>query len=406
MNVILKNRFEFFFSLLIIILPFSRALPNIILVLLFLIYLLDVKKIRVSKLNFTFKIQIALFFYLIIKSIFFGFFIEDLSYYSLLSIVILVPILFLKVQNFDMLKKAILVSVNLSLLFSLYKILIYYLNYGYLPFNDGWAVNKILVLERPYAGFFSLISIIISFDLYKKEVGYKTLYLLSLIVSIFFLFIISARISILSFIIILFIYLFITIKSGIKYKMQLIVFSSTLFISAFFLNQNLAKRFFLKSDFHTSYTIAKDSEPRIIIWGCAKKIITSEGFNNLIGISSYEKVKQELTQCYSTSIDNIQKRSWFLNQKYNTHNQFIGIYLLGGIISISLFLSFIVISFYLTRNNFFGLSIMIAITLFLFVENLFQRQFGIYIFIITYSVYFSQLKEIKLFNISNLKIDK
>lgn len=388
MKRLLQNRFEFVFSLLILFLPFSKAIPNIIFAILLIMVIIDYKKIIIKDLIFSLKILDFLLMFLMLKSLIFGFFIEDFAYYRFFLIIISISILFLRIKNIRILKQAILLSVNLSLLFSIYKIGVYYVNYKYLPFNDGWAVNKILILERPYAGFFSLISIIISLDLFKTKNVYRGLYILSAIISLFFLFIISARISILSLILIGILYFIFYIKKGIKYKIIMILITITILGSAFLLNQNLAKRFFLKDNYKTSYLIAKNSEPRVVIWSCAKKMVASKEFNDFFGSASYVEIYSKLTSFYGSSIDNIQKRSWFLDQKYNTHNQFLDIYLIGGFICFCVFILFIVSSFYISRNNFFGLSIMITLTLFLMVENLFQRQFGVFIFIIIYCVYF------------------
>ena len=389
MKTLLQNRFEIVLSSLIIALPFSKALPNIILLFLVFMLIIGFNKIELKKFNIFKEILNLLLIFLILKSILFGCIIEDYSYYRFYFIIIMISILFQKVKNFLILKKAILISVNLSLLFSIYKITLYYFNYNYLPFNDGWAVNRILMLERPYAGFFSLISIIISLDLLKCSKKYKGVYILSILMSTVFLFIISARISILSLIIIGFLYFLFFIRKGIIFKVLMILFTTIVLFSVFNLNRNLAKRFFLNENLQTSYLIAKDSEPRIIIWSCALKMITSEDFNNIIGNNSYSETYTKLTKLYSKNIENIQKRNWFINQQYNTHNQFIDIYLIGGFFSFSIFILFIVRAFHQTINNFIGLSIMISLTLFLLVENLFQRQFGVYIFIITYCVYFS-----------------
>ena len=393
MKRLLQNRFEFVFSLLILVLPFSKAIPNIIFAILLIMVIIDYKKIIIKDLIFSLKTLDFLLMFLMLKSLIFGFFIEDFAYYRFFLIIISISIFFLRVKNIRILKQAILLSVNLSLLFSIYKIGIYYVNYKYLPFNDGWAVNKILILERPYAGFFSLISIIVSLDLFKSKNDYRGLYILSAIISLFFLFIISARISILSLILVGILYFIFFIKKGIKYKIIMILVTITILCSAFLLNQNLAKRFFLKDNYKTSYLIAKNSEPRVVIWGCAKKMITSKEFNNFFGSESYVEIYSKLTSFYSSSIDNIQKRSWFLDQQYNTHNQFIDLYLIGGFSCFCVFILFLVSSFYISKNNFFGLSIMITLTLFLMVENLFQRQFGVFTFIITYCVYFSNTKD-------------
>jgi hypothetical protein len=386
---ILEYKFEILLSFLIFFIPFSKALPNIILAVIFLLLLLDIRKIKVVELNKSFKILSLLLMFLILKSFLFGFVKEDLSYYLFFLIIIFIPLIFLRINNFEIIKKSILLAVNVSLLVSIAKIIEYYLAYKYLPFNDGWAVNQILVLERPYAGFVSLISIIISFDLFKNNQRNKELYLFSLLLSIFFLFIISARISLLSIIIIFIVYLLFYLKKNIKYKTMSILTVSVIIIFSFLLNQNLTKRFFLNKDIKTTYLIAKQSEPRVTIWGCAYQISKSDDFQYLIGIPSYKAIESKLTDCYDSSIANEQSRKWFLQTQYNTHNQFIHFFLIGGFLGFLGFLMFIIYSFFFIRYNFYGLSIIIAITLFLSVENIFQRQVGVFMFIIPYCLYFS-----------------
>ncbi len=393
MKTLLQNKFEIVFSLLILTLPFSKAIPNLIFAVLFLMFLIEFNKQELKKISVPLIIVNGLLIFLIVKSLVFGFILEDYSYYRFFLIIIIISILFIKVKNFLFIKKALLIAVNLSLLFSIYKIALYYLNYHYMPFNDGWAVNRILIQERPYAGFFSLICIIISFDLMSKAGSYKVLYFLSILISTFFLFIISARISILSLFLIGVIYFIFFFQKRIRFKALLIISITMILASAIFFNENLSKRFFLKDNLQTSYAIAKDSEPRVVIWSCAKKMILSPDFNNFIGNASYNETYSKLTNLYDTSIDNVQKRRWFLNQQYNTHNQFIDFYLIGGILGFSIFILFIAISFYCSKNNFFAISIMISLTLFLMVENMLQRQFGVFIFILTYCLYFFEIKE-------------
>ncbi len=392
MKEFLKNKFELLVSLLIFSIPFSKAIPNIILVIIFFIYVIDFNKIKALGLGISCRILATLFFFLILKSILFGFFIEDFSYYVFYLIIIFCSMLFLRINNFKILKIVMLISIKLSVIISILKIATYYFSYKHLPFNDGWAVNQILVLERPYAGFFSLIAIVLSFDLYKNSNKFKILYLLSFILSTIFIFIISARISILSLIIVFIVYLFFYLKSFMEHKVILVVGVSSILVITLLLNKNLTRRFFLNKDITTTYQIAKSSEPRVIIWNCAYKITQSENFNSLIGLSSHNEVKLKLTDCYGKSIDNVSKRKWFLSNQFNTHNQFIHFYLIGGILSFILFIIFVIYSFYVIRSNFYGLSLMIVITLFLLVENLFQRQFGIYTFILSYCIYFSPKK--------------
>lgn len=392
MKTIFQNKFEILFSLLLLLLPFSNAIPNIAFGLIILLFLLEISKVSFKNFSNSTKILILLLFFLIIKSLCYGFFIEDFSYYKFFLILIITPILFLKINNKDLIKKAAIIAINLSVLISIYNIVIYFLNYHYLPFNDGWAVNALLILERPYAGVFSLISIIISFELYRTSTKFRYFYFLSILISIFFIFLISARISIITLILLLIIYLLFYFKKKITYKLFLFTGIFLTVLLTVLLNKNLSQRFFIQKNIESTIQVAKASEPRVIIWDCAFEMIKSTNFNQFSGLSSYNQINYNFKECYGKSIENSDRKHWFLNKEYNSHNQFIHFYLIGGIIGFLLFFIFIVHSLFYSRNNFYGFSIILTLTLFLFVENLFERQFGTYIFIIFFSLYIPKLK--------------
>ncbi len=147
-----------------------------------------------------------------------------------------------------------------------------------------------------------------------------------------------------------------------------------------FTNKNISERFFIKSNIEESLKVASDYEPRIVIWNCANNMSEKNDFSFITGFKGYEIVTNNFLECYSATIENESKKEYFLSEKFNSHNQFIDFYLCGGLLGLALFTSFFIKLFYEVKSSFFSVAIVISFLLFFFVENIFYRQFGCYLF--------------------------
>jgi uncharacterized metal-binding protein len=87
------------------------------------------------------------------------------------------------------------------------------------------------------------------------------------------------------------------------------------------------------------------------------------------------------------------RQQWFLYQNFNTHSQFVDLFLLGGLIAIILFVCFLVFYLIAVRNNFTAVAVGVAFIAVLLIENVFHRQFGCFIFSIFTALYLRE-KEI------------
>ena len=145
-------------------------------------------------------------------------------------------------------------------------------------------------------------------------------------------------------------------------------------------NKNISERFFIKNNIEESLKVASDYEPRIVIWNCANNMTGKNDFNLITGFKGYETVTNNFLDCYATTIENQSKKEYFLSEKFNSHNQFIDFYLIGGVLGLLLFISFFIKLFYEVKTKFFSVAIVISFLLFFFVENIFYRQFGCYLF--------------------------
>ena len=160
-----------------------------------------------------------------------------------------------------------------------------------------------------------------------------------------------------------------------------------------FLNPNITKRFFLESNIEKSLEKFKESEPRIIIWNCAKQVINQNDFSFFLGINSYSNIKNTMVQCYKDSIQDYSRKNWFLSRKYNTHNQYLDFYLIGGAFALALLFYFLFNYFIVNKKNFSPVAVIICFTVMMFVENIFHRQFGCLIFTIFVTLPLNQKKQ-------------
>ena len=223
-------------------------------------------------------------------------------------------------------------------------------SFGYFPFADGWATNYVLVLERPYAGIFSVLGAIISFDLLRKADKWKYLYMMSFLLSAAFIAVISIRISILTLLFLFLLYVFFYSKLALQRKLILFASMAVSVLLLFAVNKNISKRFFIESSLGKTIETTKQYEPRVVILGCAKTIIEQPSFSYLFGTDSNTAIQTSLTNCYKETVLDYSRQQWFLYQNFNTHSQFVDLFLLGGLIAIVLFVFFLVFYCFVSRR--------------------------------------------------------
>lgn len=387
----INNLYDYLAALLIFSLPFSNSIPNILMGCMLLVYCIDFDKESIKAFSKSpFIILLALIGFVFIQALCSHSFLADFTYYKKYLYLAVIPFLFFKTTDLNLLKKATLASVFISILVSVYKIVKFYTIFKYLPFADGWTTNFVLLLERPYQGLFCLIAIIISFDLFISS--RKIIYLASLFLSLGFIFMISIRTSLLTFFVLFVIYTVFYLKISIKIKTML--FAGLLAIAAllFMTNKNIAKRFYIKDSISETVKTTEKFEPRVVIYGCVKKVIQDPGFSILFGNDSYTAQQKNLNDCYAGSIDDYYRRVWFVEQGFNTHSQFIDFFLIGGILAFVLFLSFMILIFTSVYKDFAATAIVFSFLMILLIENVFHRQFGCLLFAVFSTLYFRDAK--------------
>ncbi|WP_281634374.1 O-antigen ligase family protein [Flavobacterium luteolum] len=291
-----------------------------------------------------------------------------------------ISILLSKIKDIKTLKLVVLIGIDTCILISFFLIGVFYFQTGILPFSNTAEVNKLLLLERPYIAFIAVLGFLISLEKGIIISKWRKFFIFNSVLLLGFILLISARISIITVFLIVGVYFVFYFKTKWYKKILFALALVLLFLGVVMSNKNIRERFFIKSNLEKSLQEASDYEPRIVIWNCAYKMTKQDDFILLTGFDGYQKIKNNLLDCYASSIENQSKKEYFLSEKFNTHNQFIDFYLVGGIIAFLLFSAFFVALFLELRLAFFKIAIVISFLLFFIVENIFYRQFGCYLF--------------------------
>tara|TARA_R110002020_G_scaffold410898_1_gene620598 strand:+ start:407 stop:1576 length:1170 start_codon:yes stop_codon:yes gene_type:complete len=359
---------------------YAPALPNIILIFLLGSFPFIIKKEDFKILKRKEVLLLGLLItYVVINSMLFQDFTQDLKFTQKIASTLLPVILFLPIKYTNNLKISLIISVLCCILYSLFQICIYYINSGSFEFSSGGVINEILPVERLYLGFICVLSVVLSISLLRKnQVKYRCLYFNILLCSIF-VFLIVSRIAVILLLILFFIQIFYT-RYRRKFAMFFFLFIAVATI-AFTTNKNLNQRFFYSQSTQKQkgyIELLKQWEPRFLIWDCSYNIITT----NDIWITGlgFSKTKDYLVSCYKEVVKQDRRRKYFVESRFNTHNQFIDFWLSAGVLSTIIFMCFFAFLFLKNRKLFFQTALILSLLLFSSVENIFHRQLGCYLF--------------------------
>jgi O-antigen ligase len=384
MRALIKEKgFEYLVYGLLLSLFFSKAIPNIFLGVLFIWKMIDFKSIKKTKSVFFFSSAFILFvllFFLTFKAIISGTLNDNFKMYKGLALCFLIAAIFQNIEDVKKFKTVILFGINAAVSASLFLIGLYFFQHHTLPFSNTAQVNELLILERPYIGFISVLGFFLACEKVVNKESFKRLWILNAIVLFLFILLISARISIITMFLIAVIYLLFYSKIGGYKKAASLISFIILFGIIVLTNKNISERFFIKNNIEESLRVASDYEPRIVIWKCASGMTNQHNFNPLFGFEGYKTIEENFLDCYAETIENQSKKEYFLEEQFNSHNQFIDLFLIGGVIAFGLFCAFFIKLFIEVRKQFFQTAIMVSFLLFFCVENIFYRQFGCYLF--------------------------
>ena len=388
MNLNLHKTYSMLFFVLCFSLSFIGnrfyAIPNGINILLVLLFpfVIDKQTFIKNILKKPIVCFAAFLLFVLFKSIFLGHFLEDLNVIKKLFQILLLLILSfgLKRNALEQLKSGIIFGSLFAVIYSLIKITSIIIETGSFNFSNGPIINDTLPLQRLYLGLLCVISLILVMDRFFKM--NKKVFLFLAIIFGSFVFLISARIAIITTVIVLLYY--VQLKMYKKYKL-LTLLSLVLFTFLFFLKSpNLSKRI-LDTEYKTNSSIFErilTQEPRYLIWKYSYSVLNK---NQLLFGHGFKGVKIQLLKKYE-EIDDLNKRNWFIQEQFNSHNQYLDILLTQGIIGLALFLIFL---YYLYKESLFSdtnFLLFLTLAIFLTIYNNFYRVIGVFIFAIIFCI--------------------
>jgi O-antigen ligase len=382
MKVTLDNIYTVLFSVLCFSLAFIGdrfyAIPNGINISLVLIFPFLVNKQKfinhiVKKPIVWFAIFLS---FVLVKSVLLGHFLEDISVIKKLSQVLLLLILScgIKPKSTETLKSGVVLGTFIAVIYSIIKIGIIVIQTTTFNFAKGPIINETLPVQRLYLGLLCTISLILVIEKFFKNRQKLNLFLAVLFT--LFVFLIAARIAIISVLIVIIYYVFIMIKAKYKYIFLLLIISTTSMVVL--LNNNLSKRILhLDDTFRESYVdkIAMH-EPRFLIWKYSYEALQS---TNLFLGNGFNRTEEKLVSSYK-KIPQLKKSAWFINKRFNTHNQYLDIALSQGFIGLSLFLIFLFQLFVIAKKSHSDFLLLLSALIYMLVYNNFHRVIGVYIF--------------------------
>lgn len=374
--------YHYLFCALVFTIPFEddiRIVPNILIGILFvLLPFVEKKLIRKLILNKSYLIAITLIFFIALSSLIIETISNDFYIIKKLFILIAVLVLSLPIKKDSHLLFFFILSVALGNIISIVNIGNYILDVGSFEIDTGQKINDLLIIERLYFGFINSLSVVFSLKIWVNSIRkYKILLVLSILLSVFMLFLVASRMAIISVLIIFMIKIF--YHTNLKKSLIAVVIILATITGMFVLNDNLAKRFLYVDKKNDFFYKIREWEPRYVIWKCGFSHVNSSEHKLLLG-DGFNQTQQNLNDCYIISISKKDRLEFFLKTRFNTHNQYLDLLLSKGIIGLALFLFLI---YRLSRDNIKNinqLNILLVIVLFALIENLLHRQIGVYLF--------------------------
>jgi len=271
-----------------------------------------------------------------------------------------------------------ILGVFISSLISGINIINYYLNSFELLISKS-SVEDLFITQRLYLGFFTIISAILLLNIYQTSINkiQKYLSLLLIIYFLFMLFLISSRSALLIAAVVFLTTIIYQVKPLYSFLWVLTV--GFIFSATIFQNKNLSSRFLYSEDSIRSSFVEKikTHEPRYDIWKFSGQIFKEEK-PYFFGIGTFKTQELLISKYQLMPIE--KRKNWFIERNFNTHNQYIDIGLSYGIIGLLIFLIFVKEILKFSFKNIHSLNLVISLLLFLFVENIFHRQLGSFIF--------------------------
>ena len=225
--------------------------------------------------------------------------------------------------------------------------------------------------EHPiYLSIFIAIAILLGTTFYKREkakLAYNALIVIFQLILLVFLILIMSKGVILAFVL-----AFIVLISK-KFKSKyLLIFLALIALFAILPSENNRFKELFNNSTYNSFTGENSTNIRLNVLECSYDLAVKKPFLGY-GVGD---IQDELSKCYS------EKEFNFGSVRYNSHNQFLFVWLSNGIIGLLLFI--LLLLFYLKvaikNKDYLMLSVLVLYSVVFLFENVLSRQSGVIFF--------------------------
>ena len=383
MRILLAAIYPYVFILLYLVIPFDeyvRVLPNILMLILIVIFPIIINKKDLKKIAKVSMFLLILFIiYLLTNSFVQGRLEVDFVYLKTIMIPLGIVFLYVPITDFKKVNKAIIFSSFIAIVYSLIKFLILVNQNTDVSINFFQETVDALLIDRIYVGLLCVLSVIISYKSITKQFHPDNKYYLIIIVlNVTYLLLIMSKTAIIILLFVAVLRQFYGKDKKIRLGATAIILAFLAIMSYFKLPNNIENTFKPQKDI-SEVTYAGSTIPlsyRSLIWDCALKI-TKDSNTNFFGIG-FRETSDRLVNCYENEIEDLNTKQNFINKRFNTHNQYFDFYISSGLISIILFVGILIYLFFKKHKDYYSTSLLLSIILFGLAENYFHRQVGAY----------------------------
>ena len=383
MRIILAAIYPYVYILLYLVIPFDeyvRILPNILMLILIVIFPIIINKKDLKKIAKVSMFLLLLFLiYLLTNSFVQGRLEVDFVYLKTIMIPLGIVFLYVPITDFKKVNKAIIFSSFIAIVYSLIKFLILVNQNTDVSINFFQETVDALLIDRIYVGLLCVLSVIISYQSITKQFHPDNkYYLISIVLNVTYLLLIMSKTAIVILLFVAVLRQFYGKDKKIRLGATAIILAFLAIMSYFKLPNNIENTFKPQKDI-SEVTYAGSTIPlsyRSLIWDCALKI-TKDSNTNFFGIG-FRETSDRLVNCYENEIEDLNTKQNFINKRFNTHNQYFDFYISSGLISIILFVGILIYLFFKKHKDYYSTSLLLTMILFGLVENYFHRQVGAY----------------------------
>ena len=383
MKVLLRAIYPYIYLCLFLTIPFDnyvRVFPNILMAALVLIFPFVVDRSDWKKMHRGPVVAFLVFIlYIGLNAFFQGRFEEDFVIFKKIALAFGLAILYLPVQDRRKISMAIIFSSLAAIVFSIIKIIIIINVSEVIALGYSREVIEALLIDRLYLGLLSVLSILISYQSISRKYHPNNQYhLINIIINVLFTFLMVSKVAIIVLAILFLLRLLYSSKIIVRISAAVIaVFCVVILFTAI---RNLERTESpLAGSSNAEQTFLMNTltwELRTTVWRCGVSVSKKEGL--IVQGLGFEGTRDSLLECYANKIEDDWKRNRFVSMGYNSHNQFIDLYLMYGIVALVLFVVFLLVTLVRNRKHYFTIALLVTLISYALVENVFHRQIGAY----------------------------